>query len=80
MPDNRRIRIIRHEESYEVRFSDGRNSEYFYYEEEPTRRNFTGRMTRKQAETAAKTFAGRERNTMKGRGRDELSCKPTTAS
>lgn len=61
-----RIRIIPHSESFEVRFPDGRQSQYFYFEEEPTRRRFMGRMTRKQAEQAAKTFAGAEREKMRG--------------
>src|SRR5258708_27574403 len=39
-----RIHLIRHPESYE---------------DETVRRRFMGRMTRKQAELAAKTFAGR---------------------
>ncbi len=56
------IRLIRHEESYEVRYGDGRPSHYFYYEDEPVRRSFMDRMTRKQAELAAKTFAGGERD------------------
>ncbi len=42
-----RIHLIRHPESYE---------------DEPVRRRFMGRMTRKQAELAAKTFAGAERD------------------
>ena len=38
-----RIRIIKHEAvprcgSYEVRFSDGRPSKYFYWDDEPSRR------------------------------------------
>jgi hypothetical protein len=60
MPD--RIRIKRHPESYEVIFPDGRPSRFFYYENDPIRRSFMGRMTSKQAEIAAKTFAGGERD------------------
>lgn len=30
----------------------------FYFEDEPTRRNFMGRMTKRQAEQAAKPFVG----------------------
>lgn len=56
------IRLIRHSESYEVRYPDARESVYFYFEDEPVRRNFMGRLTRKQAEVAAKTFAGAERD------------------
>jgi hypothetical protein len=46
-----RLRIIRHSESFEIRFPDGREPVYFSYEDEPTRRSFMGRMTSKQAET-----------------------------
>ncbi len=62
------IRLIRHEESYEVRYPDGRPSVYFYYEDEPVRRSFMDRMTRKQAEIAAKTFAGAERDKTENAG------------
>jgi hypothetical protein len=41
-----RIRIIRHAESFEIQFPDGSESVYFYYEDEPTRRGFMGRMMR----------------------------------
>jgi hypothetical protein len=61
------IQIIPHEESFEVHFSDGRESKYFHFSDDPTRRMFMGRMTRKQAETAAKTFAGAERDKMEGK-------------
>lgn len=51
------IRIIAHPESYEVWFPGERPSVYFYFEDDPIRRGMMGRMTRKQAEEAAKTFA-----------------------
>lgn len=57
-----RIRILRHEESIEVRFPDDRPSVYFYFEDHPIRREMMKRMTRKQAEEAAKTYAGSERD------------------
>lgn len=47
--------------SFEVRFADGRNSEYFYWEGNPGRRAITNQMTRDQALQAARTFAGAER-------------------
>lgn len=56
------IRLIPHSESYEVRFADGRPSVYFYFEDEPIRRSLMGRVTRAEAETAAKAFARTERD------------------
>lgn len=57
------IRILRHEESIEVRFPDGRESKYFYFDDEdPIRRVMMKRMTSKQAILAAKTYAGVERD------------------
>ena len=32
------IRLIRHEESFEVRYGDGRPSKYFYFDDNPSRR------------------------------------------
>lgn len=59
------IRIIPHPESYEVAFPGDRESVYFHFEDEPTRRSLMGRMTRKQAEQAAKEFARGERDKAK---------------
>lgn len=61
------IRLIKHEAipktgSYEVRFSDGRESKFFYYEDIPSRRLRPEQMTSAQALIAAKTFAGAERD------------------
>jgi hypothetical protein len=61
------IRLIKHEVipktgSYEVRFSDGRESKYFYWEDIPSRRLRPEQMTSAQALQAAKTFAGAERD------------------
>jgi hypothetical protein len=61
------IRIIRHEGvpktgSFEVRFDDGRKSEYFYWDDEPSRRLRPEMMDSNQALHQAKTFAGRERD------------------
>jgi hypothetical protein len=37
------VRLIGHEESFEVRYSDGRPSKYFYFDEHPGRRAITKR-------------------------------------
>lgn len=52
-----RIRLLRHEESFEVRFPDGRPSRYFYFDDDPSRRAVTGRKTSLEAEADAKAFA-----------------------
>ena len=62
-----RIQIIRHEVvpkcgSYEVRFSDGRPSKYFYYEDIPGRRLRSDQADSFQALKDAKAFARAERN------------------
>ena len=62
-----RIRIIRHEVvpkcgSYEVRFSDGRPSKYFYYEDIPGRRLRSDQADSFQALKDAKAFARAERD------------------
>jgi len=64
------IRIIKHEAvpqtgSFEVRFSDGRPSVYFYFEDNPDRRVRPDQADRKSALEAAKTFARSERNKIK---------------
>ena len=46
------IRIIPHEESIEVRVSS-----FFYFTEDASRRAVTKRMTREEAEEAAKAYA-----------------------
>lgn len=51
--------ITEHPESFEVRNADGKST-YFYFDDNPSRRAFSGRMTRKQAEQAARAFAGSE--------------------
>ena len=56
------IRIIKHEAapqtgSYEVRFSDGRPSVFFYWGDIPGRRLSSEQMDRKQALRAAQAFA-----------------------
>jgi len=63
-----RIRIIRHEVvpkcgSYEVRFSDGRPSKYFYWEDIPGRRLSSDQADSFQALNDAKAFARAARST-----------------
>ena len=60
------IRVIKHEVvpqtgSFEVRFSDGRPSVYFYWDDIPGRRLNPEQMDSSCALEAAKTFAGGER-------------------
>lgn len=50
------IRIIPHPESVEVRVST-----FIYFDDDPGRRSVTGRLTRQQAEDAAKTLARAKR-------------------
>jgi hypothetical protein len=61
------VRIIKHEAipqtgSYEVRFDDGRPSVYHYFDDDPSRRSITGKMTSaqalEQAKAATRTRAG----------------------
>jgi hypothetical protein len=59
LPD---IRIIRHEAvprcgSFEVRFLDGRPSEYFYWDDEPSRRLRPEQVDQATARAAAQAFA-----------------------
>ena len=61
------IRIIKHEAvpncgSFEVRYSDGQPSRYFYWENVPGRRLRTEQMTMEQALQAAKALARSERD------------------
>ena len=56
------IRLIKHEAipqcgSYEVRYLDGRPSQYFYFEDVPSRR-IRDQMTSEQALEQAKALAG----------------------
>jgi hypothetical protein len=56
------IRLIKHEAvpdcgSYEVRFSDGRPSRYFYWDDEPGRRVRPEQLDSKQALQEAQTLA-----------------------
>ena len=61
------ISIIKHEAvpqtgSFEVRYSDGQPSRYFYWEDVPDRRLRTEQMTMEQAMEAAMAFARSERD------------------
>ena len=66
-PESDRIRIIKHEAvpkcgSYEVRFSDGRPSKYFYWEDIPGCRLRSDQLDSQQALEEAKGFARAERD------------------
>src|SRR6266480_1774356 len=71
MPD--RIRIIPHEAvpkcgSFEVRFPDGRKSEYFYWDDIPGRRLRPDLLTSAQALQGAKTFSAQRAGQAQRRG------------
>jgi hypothetical protein len=60
--DRDRIRIIKHEAvprcgSFEVRFSDGRESKFFFWDDVPSRRLRERLLTSKQALEQARAFA-----------------------
>ena len=62
-----RIRVVKHESvsqtgSYEVRFPDGRPSVYHYFDDNPSRRSITDKMTSEEALQAAKTLARAEQD------------------
>lgn len=62
-----RVRIIKHEAvpqcgSFEVRFPDGRPSQYFYWDELPSRRLNPNTLDRATALEKAKTAARAARN------------------
>lgn len=59
-----KIRLLQHEESFEVRYPDERESVYFYFTESASRRAVTGRMTKSQAMQAAQTFARGAQNAL----------------
>ena len=66
------IRLIRHTPkgipdagSYEVRYEDGRESVYFYWDDNAGRRAITGHLTKAEAEEKAKAFARAERDRLK---------------
>lgn len=61
------IRLILHEAvletgSYEVRYPDGRPSDFFYFEDNPGRRLRSEQMTRAEALEAAQTKARQEQD------------------
>jgi hypothetical protein len=52
------IRIVPHEESIEVRYPDGRESKYFYFDDKNAlRRQLQKRTTREEAVKRAKAWA-----------------------
>jgi hypothetical protein len=60
-------RLFKHEAvpncgSYEVRFSDGRKSKFFYWDDVPSRRLREGLLTGKQAFEQARALARAERD------------------
>lgn len=62
------VKIFKHEAmpkcgSYEVRFSDGRLSKFFYWDDEPGRRLRPEKVSGKKALQAAKIFARSMRDT-----------------
>jgi hypothetical protein len=67
MAESDPVRIIPHEPigipdcgSFEVRFADGRESRYFYYDNNPGRRSITGRPDQETAKKQAQEFARKE--------------------
>ena len=50
------VRLIGHEESFEVRYSDRRPSKYFYFDEHPDRRVITKRVSKEVALEDAKAL------------------------
>ena len=53
------MKIIQHADCFEVRSEDGSIVRQFAFDDNTRRRAISGRMTRKQAFQAAKTFAGK---------------------
>jgi hypothetical protein len=53
------MKIIQHADYFEVRSEDGSIVRRFAFDDNARRRAISGRMTRKQAFQAAKTFAGK---------------------
>src|SRR5262245_53056143 len=68
-----KIRLLRHTAapavldsgSYEVRFSDGRKSMYFYFDDNPGRRSITHKLSGEEAERKAKELARTEQDKLK---------------
>jgi hypothetical protein len=51
--------------SYEVRFPDGRESKYFYWDDNVGRRAITNKLSSEEAERKAKDLARTERDKLK---------------
>jgi hypothetical protein len=63
------VRLYKHEAvpnrgSFEVRFSDGRPSRFFYWDDQPGRRLRTDLLTSEEAEQRAKDVARREQDNL----------------
>ena len=61
------VRLIKHEAvpgsgSYEVRFADGQESKFFYWDDVPGRRLRAGQLMGKQAFEQARAYARAERD------------------
>jgi hypothetical protein len=56
------VRLLRGVESYEVRYTDGRASRYFYFETDAGRRVISRKMSPAEAQEAARAFARQERD------------------
>ena len=54
-----RMKIIQRPECFEVRSDDGSIVRQFPFDDNASRRAISGKMTRKQAFVAARTFAGK---------------------
>ena len=53
------MKIIQHPGSFEVQSDDGSIVRQFAFDDNASRRAITGKMTKKQAFVAARTFAGK---------------------
>lgn len=62
----RTMKIIQHQECFEVRSDDGSIVRQFAFDDNASRRAISGKMTKKQALQSAKTFAGKGHTFEKG--------------
>ena len=60
--------VIRGTGSFEVRYADGRPSDFFYFEDDPSRRLSPDVMTRAEALRAAQVKARQEQDAIERRG------------
>jgi hypothetical protein len=59
--------------SYEIKFPDGRQSVYFYWDDNPGRRSITQAMSSEEAERKAKDLARTEQDKLDGEDEDARS-------